>query len=280
MTWFKVDDHLHSHRKAMRAGHEAMGLWVLAGSWSAAEESDGWVPSYVLPRLVGSDRAETLATVLVLAGLWSEGEQDGEHGYLFRAWDEYQPTREQLEAKRADARDRMRRARTQGGDVRANSARSARPVTPTPTRPDPTNNKNTAAKAAESEDFQQFWTLYPRKIGKAAAAKAWAKALRQTDVPTIAAALRAQVTEWQASPDFPKYVPHPTTWLNQGRWADEVTPALPGVAQDTTSGIQSTYDLPPLPEPPEHVRDAGGRAFTEWARETRAAQRAELDGGR
>lgn len=228
MTWLKVDDHLHSHRKAMRAGTEAMGLWVLAGSWSAAEESDGWVPAYVLPRLVGGT-GEALAERLVAAGLWHPDVVDGEDGYRFHAWDEYQPTREQLDRKREEQRERMRRARSQGGSVRAHNTRSARSVTPTPTRPDPTNN-NTSADAA---DFDAFWAEYPRKIGKAAAAKAYAKAHRDTPADTILAGLRNAVAVWAASRTEERFIPHASTWLNGGRWTDE-QPVLPGTP--TTGG--------------------------------------------
>ena len=42
--WFKVDDKLHDHRKARKAGKAAMGVWVLAGSWSMDNETDGFVP--------------------------------------------------------------------------------------------------------------------------------------------------------------------------------------------------------------------------------------------
>lgn len=225
MTWFRVDDHLHAHRKSVRAGTEAMGLWVLAGSWSAAEESDGWVPAYMLPRLAGGG-ADELANALVRAGLWDADVVDGEDGYRFHQWNEHQPTRDQLEAKRADARERMRRARGQGGDVRANNASTSRSVTPT--RPDPTRpkNKDTAASAA---DFDAFWHLYPRKVGKAAAERAFSKALRETDVATIAAAVHAAIAAWRADGTEPQYVPHPATWLNQGRWADEL-PAKPASA--------------------------------------------------
>lgn len=225
MTWFKVDDHLHSHRKAMRAGTEAMGLWVLAGSWSAAEESDGWVPDYVLGRLVGAPGV-ALADQLVAAGLWETGTVDGEDGYRFREWEDYQPTRAQLEAKREQARERMQR-------VRANGAGTARAVTPTPTRPDPTNN-TTAADAAE---FETWWEGYPRKIGKAAAAKAYAKARKSASAQELIAGQANAVAVWQAARTEPQFIPHPATWLNQGRWMDEQL-TLPGAEQQRPATLR------------------------------------------
>lgn len=223
MTWFKVDDHLHSHRKAMRAGTEAMGLWVLAGSWSAAEESDGWVPDYVLTRLVGVN-GEALADLLATAGLWEHGEKDGEAGYQFRGWEDFQPTKAQLDEKREQARERMRAARAQGGRVRANGAGTSQDVRST--RPDPTRpvTNTTAADAAE---FSSWWEGYPRKTGKDVAAKAYGKARKNATADELMAGLANACAVWRAERTEARFIPHPATWLNQGRWQDE-QPSLPG----------------------------------------------------
>ena len=66
-------------------------------------------------------------------------------------------------------------------------------------------------------DFDMFWIAYPKKVGKEAARKAWAKAN-----PELALVLNA--LEWQkVSPQWFKtqYIPHPSTWINQHRWLDE-----------------------------------------------------------
>lgn len=113
MTWFKVDDSLHSHVKAMRAGEAALGLWVMAGSWSADQLTDGWIPAYAAQRL--TPRADELAADLVRAGLWIPAEQDGESGWIFHDWDGYQPSKESVENRRqadADRRARWRHAKS------------------------------------------------------------------------------------------------------------------------------------------------------------------------
>ena len=105
MTWFKVDDGFHSHPKAFRAGTAALGLWVRAGSWAASQLTDGFVPAEVV-RMYGTT---TMAKALVAAGLWTK--VDG--GYCFHQWadDGRQPTRQQVEAERAAARERMKKRR-------------------------------------------------------------------------------------------------------------------------------------------------------------------------
>jgi len=54
MTWFKVDDSLAGHPKPRRAGKQAMGLWVIAGSWCAQQLTNGVVPTHMLALLGGS----------------------------------------------------------------------------------------------------------------------------------------------------------------------------------------------------------------------------------
>lgn len=88
MPWFKVDDKLHDHRKARRAGKAAMGVWVLAGSWAMDNLSDGFVPEDVLLRWgTRSDAAK-----LVAAGLWDTAVREGEEGWRFHDWERFQPS--------------------------------------------------------------------------------------------------------------------------------------------------------------------------------------------
>lgn len=76
-----------------------------------------------------------------------------------------------------------------------------------------------------SEDFQMFWSLYPRKRGKKAAYKAWKNATDRPPLQQILAVLAQAKTskQWQSE----EYIPHPSTWINQGRWDDEWEPTSP-----------------------------------------------------
>lgn len=73
MAWFNADDKMHSHPKSRVAGLEAMGLWLLAGTYSV----DNGTPGSVSDEYVASfRRGKRLAQDLTKAGLW-ERTNDG-----------------------------------------------------------------------------------------------------------------------------------------------------------------------------------------------------------
>lgn len=111
MTWFKVDDRLHAHRKARVAGLPAIGLWVLAGSWAADTLTDGFMPAGQPYAWAGPDTPE-LTRRLVDAGLWLPTVHLGEEGWTFHDWQDFQPTRADVMAQRELWRDKKRRNRS------------------------------------------------------------------------------------------------------------------------------------------------------------------------
>lgn len=78
-------------------------------------------------------------------------------------------------------------------------------------------------------DFQRFWAAYPKKTAKPKAAKAFAQAMKRTDIRAMLAGLDRAKASDQWRRDGGKYIPHPASWLNQDRWADDdgESPALP-----------------------------------------------------
>lgn len=74
--------------------------------------------------------------------------------------------------------------------------------------------------------FADFWSLYPRRVAKRAAAKAWEREMRAgTSADDILTGLRRQLAYLNSREV--QFIPHPTTWLNQGRWDDEVPMVRP-----------------------------------------------------
>jgi hypothetical protein len=74
---------------------------------------------------------------------------------------------------------------------------------------------------ANDDAFDEFWQMYPRRKDRLHAKKAWGRAVREAGGPTpIIDGLRSQLPNLGASD--PKFVPYAATWLNGGRWEDEV----------------------------------------------------------
>lgn len=105
MPLFKVDDALHSHPKAIKAGDEAIGLWTRAGAFSMAYGTDGFVPEWWVKQ---QPRGMVKAKRLVDALMWHPANRD-EPGWEFHQW--RQDSKEQIEADREKARQRKQRSR-------------------------------------------------------------------------------------------------------------------------------------------------------------------------
>jgi len=156
MAWFKVDDKFHTSEPVKRIPRSermgAIGLWTLAGSWSADHLKDGYVPAFMIEELGGTTRQ---ADALVTVKLWRKVRD----GYRFTEWEEWQPTREQVETNRRAERDRKaeyrrRKAEESGAhpsDVPPGHDAESGSPRPVPTRPDlkdddPTSGGNSRAQ--------------------------------------------------------------------------------------------------------------------------------------
>ena len=69
--------------------------------------------------------------------------------------------------------------------------------------------------------FDWFWKVYPLKVGKASAKKAWDKAMSEIDALTV---IEGAIKYAKDPNRHPSYTAHPSTWLNAGRWSDDPLP--------------------------------------------------------
>ena len=136
MTWFKVDDSFYDHPKIFDAPDCAVALWTRAGTWSARNLTDGFVPAGMPARLC--DDPDTAVGQLLTRGLWKRARG----GYQFHDWAEYQPSAESvktLREKRAEAGKRgghAKAAKQNAGKSLANASPVAK-QNAAPTRPVP-----------------------------------------------------------------------------------------------------------------------------------------------
>ena len=87
-----------------------------------------------------------------------------------------------------------------------------------------------------TEDFESFWSAYPRKTAKAEARKAW----RQTEAirPDLQRLLTAIADQCKTDQWQRHIIPHPATWLRGERWEDVTQVKLPQAARP-----KDRYDL-------------------------------------
>lgn len=104
----------------------------------------------------------------------------------------------------------------------------------------PKAKNSNAASPQRTRDFEQFWAAYPRKVGKKAAEKAF----NGVDIPveTLVSAIKRQECSDQWTRDNGKYIPNPATWLNQGRWEDELAEKQVSCSFDSRSRVKTGAD--------------------------------------
>ena len=82
-----------------------------------------------------------------------------------------------------------------------------------------TNNHKPLTKNHKPDydiQFDAFWIMYPKKVGKEAARKAWFK--NKPDIDSVIKAIQWQEVSSQWKKGF---IPNPSTYINQHRWLDE-----------------------------------------------------------
>lgn len=230
MAWARMDDGFHDHPKVDGLSLAAVGLWTLCLTWAHRHRRSALIPGHISEARatkVAGRMAPKLAFELVKAGLWEPEENIG--GWVIHDFADYLPKErdpdERREAGRRGAQKRWEAARQDGGKLPSGSMAndgsraSARAF---PSRPVPLTTKSTSSADADGA-FAEWWALYPRKVGKADARRAWAKAVKASSEQAVLDGLKGQLAGLKASEE--RFRPHPATWLRQGRWEDERTPA-------------------------------------------------------
>ena len=69
--------------------------------------------------------------------------------------------------------------------------------------------------------FDEFYKLYPRKVGRFVAKKSFNK-LSKRDKMLAYNGLTDYIRFWNHNKTEKQFIPHPSTWINQKRWEDEL----------------------------------------------------------
>lgn len=139
-----------------------------------------------------------------------------------------------IETRRANDRERKSRQRhgksrdVTGQDVTERDtppSPSLPPQTP-PTRPHPpvrnTSTREGPSRSELADEFAEFWSEVPRKVGRGQAEKAFVAARKHTEHSVILAGIRRYAAERRL--EDPSFTKHPATWLNGKCWLDDPAP--------------------------------------------------------
>ena len=122
-----------------------------------------------------------------------------------------------VEAKKEADRERIARKR-------ATSRNVSQPVAEVAYTDTNRRKKEHAQQVERESTFPAFWAVYPRRIGKADALKAW-RSLNPDEAlsDVILASVKSHMKIWERGDG--KFVPYPASFLRGRRWEDEEAPS-------------------------------------------------------
>jgi len=218
MTWIKIDDTLPNNPKILPLSDGAFRLYIEALCYCNQYLTDGFLTDAVLSRLdPHSNRKE-----LVDACLWIECLD----GMQINDYTEHQTSKADVEEKRKQSRNRVTRYREKSNaDV---------------TQPEYRIQNTETEVTTSSNKFDEFWVVYPRKVGKQDAQRAYTRALKIATSEEIFEGAKRYASDPNRVDQF---TAHPATWLNRGSWGDQPLP--PRTPQNGSRAVITTPTVVP-----------------------------------
>lgn len=98
-------------------------------------------------------------------------------------------------------------------------------------------------KAEVDELFDDFWKIYPRRVGKQLAWRSFNTRLQSGIDPVLILEAAQKVADTLASGKVEmRFVPHPSTWLLRHGWEDETEGVTPEPPTETKTAFQRQID--------------------------------------
>ena len=114
------------------------------------------------------------------------------------------------------------------------------------------------------EHFNHFYQQYPRRVGKGAARRAFIAATKKASPEKIEAGLAAAKAAWKDARTEQEFIPHPATWLNGERWADDL--GSPATDEQDLDRLHKAQQSIPTEAEREALRAANQFPFDEETR--------------
>lgn len=243
-----------SIRKMRRVNPAAAMLYVMSISFASDDLNDGYLSEDdVYENLLANDEE---ITYLVDNGFWTPVESGG---WQITSYLDYNMSCDEVRGQREQVRERVKEHRRKkkhdsetventsvpdcNGDVTRYKQECNTNVTPLNYKHKTINNKpkkesykekNSEKPETASEDppelidpeysseFEQFWQVYPKKVGKRRAFQAWRSSARNR--PNLPFVL-SKLTAYAALPEVKDgYALNPARWIDERRWEDTWQP--------------------------------------------------------
>lgn len=122
---------------------------------------------------------------------------------------------------------------------------------------EPSNNQYMLKSENLSESFDEFWQVYPRRVGKKTARDRFAAAVKRVGDPSVIIDGARRLAD---DPNLPeaRFIPHPSTWLGRDGWEDDPLPSRGGSSQsnDLSAWLGSSQGATQFVQS-ERVRELG-----------------------
>jgi hypothetical protein len=111
--------------------------------------------------------------------------------------------------------------------------------------------------------FDELWGMYPRKVAKRVAQKAF-EHLTQSEQALALAVMPNHITYWKTQDTQLAYIPHLATWLNQYRFEDEIVIEAPKVNKRPELPWYSSEELTIKKAQEIGVQAYAGEGWQQW----------------
>lgn len=177
----------------------------------------------------------------IVAAVKAANDDDLARALLQREADEAQARlkREADAARKRRQREAVTIGHAESRGQTATQQDSANVPPPSPDKKAPHTPKELTPSAPASPargEFDHFWALFPNKVGKADASKAFVKARQRVDLQAMMDGLTRYVRKTDDRPWC-----NPSTWLNQDRWTDEPAAQPRGSPPQKPRGMQGMF---------------------------------------
>ncbi len=188
---------------------ENFGRWAKLGAIIKEQGKEGVLvirpPSLLICAALKCETFDALINVIKMfphVGVSSETNSPVSCSIEFKNWHKYQGDFSTGRVHKFRAKNAQSETRKKRGEENKKRREKNTPIAP--------------------NSFNSFWNSYPKKTGKLAAFKSWNNSKNKPAIEKILSSLEMQKKSDQWKKESGKFIPNPATWINQGRWDDEI----------------------------------------------------------